>query len=174
MKKLYLLRHAKSDYPANVRDDKNRPLNERGKNACKIMGAFLKENNIAPDMIISSDALRTKQTIKNIIDESCLRNKVDFTKNLYLASAGEILKEVAKINNNLNNVMVVAHNPGIQELAAILFKDGDEEKLRKIKTKYPTASLSSFILHTNSWSEIYPASCTLEFFVSPKDLVAEK
>ncbi len=169
MKKLYILRHAKSASPSNI-DDHERPLNKRGEDACKLIGKYLKSNNIVPEGILCSTALRTKSTIKNILREAGFDKDVEFNKKLYLATAGEILKELAKADDDINSVMIICHNPGVQHLALVLFGGGDLEAAKKIKEKYSTAAMAEFSFQVDSWKNITPGSGHLEKYITPKML----
>ena len=169
MKQLYILRHAKSDYPAGT-DDHERPLNKRGEKACKLMGKYIQENNIAPQAILCSDATRTTQTAKNIMRAAGIQNPISFSKTLYLATPGEILKEIAKVDDSIESVLIVAHNPGVEQLARLLTAAGDAESIARLKEKYPTAALACFSIDATSWKEINPASGNLDKFITPKML----
>lgn len=169
MKKLYILRHAKSDYPEGV-DDHERPLNTRGEKSCIFMGRYFRENTIRPDVILSSDAMRTTQTINNILRESGCNVQPQFTKKLYLATPGEILKELAKLDNSNSSAMVVCHSPGVQLLSAILTGSGDEDSIERLKRKYPTTGMACLTLATDSWQKIDPGCGHLDMFVVPKML----
>ncbi|MCE3232442.1 MAG: phosphoglycerate mutase protein [Rickettsiaceae bacterium] len=169
MKKLYLLRHAKSDYPQNV-DDHDRPLNKRGQEASKLIGKYIKENNLIPEKILCSDAVRTSMTAKNITREAGANITISFMKELYLATPGEILKILAKVDDKVNSVMVVCHNPGVEQLAKLLTASGDANSIAQLKTKYPTAGLACFSIDTESWGEINPGSANLDRFVIPREL----
>jgi phosphohistidine phosphatase len=170
MKKLYILRHAKSDYPDNVSDDHERPLNKRGEKACNLIGDYLKTNNITPEVILSSDAVRTTQTINNILRAASYDINVQFSGKLYLATPGEILKEIAKISDDINSIMVVCHNPGAAQLAMMLTAGGDTDSINLMRTKYPTAGLACLTLKTETWKQVNPASGNLDKFVTPKSL----
>lgn len=170
MKQLYILRHAKSDYPENIADDHERPLNKRGEAACKKIADFIKQNNISPEVVLCSDALRTTQTINNIMKHSGNDFKVDYTPKLYLATPGEILKELAKIDSNISSAMIVSHNPGVENLTKILLKDGDVDSIKRLQVKYPTAGLAIMSVAADSWDKISPASAILERFIAPKML----
>jgi len=167
MKKLYLLRHAKSDYPAGV-DDHERPLNTRGRNDSLKMGKYLKENNILPQKIISSDAKRTTETINNIIKSAAIDIKAEFTSGLYLATPGEMLKQIAKTSEDIESLMVVSHNPGTEQLAKILTRSGTPEAISLIKLKYPTCGLTILTINAESWEKIEPACAFMEDFIVPK------
>ncbi len=169
MKKLYVLRHAKSDYPQGV-SDHERPINRRGIKDCTAIGEYLKQNNLKPDVILSSDAMRTTMTIKNVLREAGYDIDVDFRKRLYLATPGEMLKEIATINDASQSAMIVCHNPGAEQLVKFLTKSGGYDAISRIKVKYPTAGLARLVLDSDSWKNIQPTSGYLEDFVSPKVL----
>lgn len=168
MKKLYFLRHAKSGHPAGV-DDKNRPLNPQGRQTCIAIGEYFIQNHIAPDLVLCSDAVRTKQTAEGVFQGQNNIN-IEYNKKLYLATPGEIIKEISKTQDNINSLMVIAHNPGIQQIAAILAGSGDAEILKYIKNDYPTCALTEFSLDVTSWKGIEPRSGKLENFVIAKEL----
>jgi phosphohistidine phosphatase len=167
VKKLYLLRHAKSDYPQNV-DDHDRPLNKRGENACKTIGKYMKENGLLPDKILCSDATRTSMTVKNVLRAAGENIEVLHLKELYLATAGEILKILAKVHDDVPSVMVVCHNPGVEQLARFLVGGGDIESIARLRVKYPTCALAVFTLDTDSWKKIDPQIGRLDVFITPK------
>jgi phosphohistidine phosphatase len=169
VKKLYLLRHAKSDYNNNV-DDHDRPLNKRGEKSCRIIGEYIKKHDIAPQIILCSDAIRTMLTAKNIVRECGIDTNITFTKQLYLATAGEILKVIARIDNTVDSAMVVCHNPGVENLAKFLLEDGNNDSIHRLKTKYSTCGLACFTLQTDNWAEINPQSGYLDYFATPKTL----
>lgn len=168
MKKLYLLRHAKASHPAGL-DDKNRPLSPQGRQTCIAMAEYLTQNDIAPDLILCSDSLRTKQTAEGVFQHNNNLN-IEYNKKLYLATPGEIIKEINKTQENVNSIMVIAHNPGIQQICSILASSGDAEILKSIKNDYPTCALAEFSLNIVSWKSIEPRVGKLENFVIAKEL----
>ena len=170
MKKLYILRHAKSDYPDDINDDHARPLNKKGQKDCKLIGNYLIQHNINLQVILSSDAVRTKETITNILRVSGNRTEVNFSNKLYLATAGEIIKQIGKDAGDAESVMVVAHNPGVWQLAQILTQSGDYDLLKQLATKYPTASMACFSINIDNWQDLQPASAILDRFITPKSL----
>lgn len=169
MKKLYILRHAKADYPAGV-EDHERPLNKRGEQASLVIGRYLKINDISPDFIISSDSCRTAQTIKIALREAGIDTPIQFSQKLYLATAGEMLKELAKIDDKITSAMIVCHNPGAEILTSILAGKANSEAIQNVKKKYPTCGLAYLELDTDSWKIIDPACGFLKEFVTPKSL----
>lgn len=162
MKKLYLLRHAKSGHPRNV-DDRERPLNERGLQECKNMNAYLRENNITPSIVLCSPAKRTETTANETLQE--IDSKISIVKKLYLATAGEILKELANVDNSIESVMVIAHNPGVQDLALFLAEIKSKKHFAG-GHEYPTCALTEFSLATENWGEIPQGANILERFIA--------
>lgn len=116
MKKLFLLRHAKSDWHAGAADDFARPLNSRGQKDAARMGEWLVRNDYIPKIIIGSPAVRVRQTIK-LLGKSVSDIEVIWNENLYNASAETINAIAAEHLENFSAVMIVAHNPGISQAA---------------------------------------------------------
>ena len=154
MKKLYLLRHAESSRPKGV-SDHERPINENGKKACKAMNAYILENKITPGVVLCSDAVRTMSTAKGIFAGRSDVN-IAANKKLYNSTPGEILKEIAKIPDYVSSIMVVAHNPGIPQLAFILARQEDRGALIEIKTEYPTCALTEYSFNIEKWKDLEP------------------
>ena len=165
----YILRHAKSDYPEGV-SDHERPLNKRGQQASFTIGKYLKLSQINPDAILSSDSVRTTQTINNAIKEAGISTKVDFVGRLYLATPGEIIKELSQLSDEIESAMVVCHNPGAEMLTAILARDGNKIALNNIKRKYPTCGLASMTIKSGGWNKLDMGCAYLDEFVTPKIL----
>ena len=111
--KLILLRHAKSDWSDPAKDDRDRPLNERGRKAARKIGDWLKSRHHLPDLTLCSDAVRTRETLAGLdLPEA----ETEFRPDLYQAEAGAIL-DIAR-ERNAGCVLIVAHNPGIGAAAA--------------------------------------------------------
>ncbi len=161
MKYLYLLRHAKSSWKDLSVNDFDRPLNKRGKKDAPNMGKFLNDRNVKVDLIISSPAKRTKETSKIIAEGIGYKNKIIFDKNIYEASLEQLLALIKNLNKNLNSVMLVAHNPGLTELANY-FVNEDIDNI-------PTCGIAAIILE-NGWDEVKRNCGKLLFFEYPKKL----
>ena len=169
MKKLYILRHGKSDYPEGVQDHE-RPLNKRGQKASTAIGKYLKLSQITPDVILSSDSARTTQTINNATREAGITTPIDFKPNLYLATPGEMLKELAKIDESITSVMIVCHNPGAEMITAILARDGNKIALNNLNRKFSTCGLACMNIQSADWDKLDMGSAYLDEFVSPQTL----
>jgi phosphohistidine phosphatase len=115
MKTLLVMRHAKSDWETG-KTDHERPLNSRGKEDAPLMGAWLKEKDVVPEWIISSTAVRARQTALGVIEGSGYEEEWEQTHSFYHADPEAYVEKLATLPDRLNCVMVVGHNPGIEEL----------------------------------------------------------
>ena len=118
MKTLYLIRHAKSSWKFPALHDFDRPLNRRGKHDAPMMGQRLRQRYIVPDLILCSPAKRTKRTAQAIGKAvGYPTSAIIYPRAIYEASAEEMIKILQAIDDRINTVMLVAHNPGLTELA---------------------------------------------------------
>lgn len=161
MKKLYLVRHAKSSWEHPELRDFDRPLNERGARDAPRMGKRLKEKEVTPDLMLSSPANRALTTCKEIakvLDYSSERIKTD--KRIYHADDEELLQVLSEQNDNNEIIMLFGHNPGFTSFANELFN----ENIMNI----PTCGIVAGKLKIKSWKEIKPGCGKMEFFDFPK------
>ncbi|MGY2053120.1 SixA phosphatase family protein [Methylobacterium sp. JK268] len=170
MRRLILLRHAKSDWPDGVADA-DRPLAARGREAAPRMAAHLAEEGLVPDRVLVSPARRTQETW-DLVAPALPGLAVETVPQIYEASAQRLLDVVRSVDDAVATVMLVGHNPGMQELGQLLLSDEDRDGLRALSRKYPTAGLAVIDLSAASWSAVGPGSGTLERFVTPKTLGA--
>lgn len=148
MKKLYLIRHAKSDWSnsAGIKDI-DRPLNNRGISSAYDMAALLKKRNIMPDTILSSDGIRALHTAVVFAHQIGFDSrKVVIIPELFHASSDVLLAELAKIPDTINSVMLFGHNPGISEFASFVDKHN--------YIKVPTCTIVECDLTLDNWSLI--------------------
>lgn len=169
---LTLFRHAKSSWEMNGLDDRERPLNARGLAAAPKMGAFMQSNGIHPDLVLCSDAVRTRETLSLALPSLKPAPKVKYEAALYLAEPMGLLERVRKTPATVKHVMIVGHNPGLQILAIELIGAGDPELIRAISDKLPTAGVVVLAFDAKSWRDIAPGKGRLAHFVTPKMLMA--
>ncbi len=162
LRELMLLRHAKSDWKELDLLDIERPLSSRGKKNATKMGKWISQNNLMPDLIISSPALRAQQTLKRICNE-CSANAV-IVDELYLADTDQLLKILAD-TPVAERVMIIGHNPGLESLLHLLLNQNEDEEVQL----FPTCALAHLIL-PGDWSHIEPGSGRLQRFISPKNI----
>lgn len=171
MKKiLYILRHAKAEAGSATQDDHERGLMERGVNAALAMGEYMQKQNIVPDRVLCSTAVRAKETWRYVGEHCTPKHPVEYIPKLYMASANEIRGVLAKLPDAVSSALVVGHNPGIHQLALKLALDGDDALLDTLSIKYPTCTLTA-IAFDDPWSEL--SGGTLERFITPKMLGIE-
>lgn len=152
MRTLWLLRHAKSDWPDDV-PDHERPLDGRGRDAARRIGRYLAGCEAAPRQVLCSTALRARQTFEGLAAELAAPPPCELAQGLYLAGPGELLGRVQDVSDAVQSVMLIAHNPGIAELAMALARRGDAELRRSLHAKYPTGALTELRLDGARWSE---------------------
>lgn len=123
-RELLILRHSKSDWAAGGLSDHERPLNTRGQHDAMQLAGWLKNKSLKPDSIICSTALRAKQTVQPIIEQLGLdAHDVCYEEKLYLASLKQLLRLLGSISQGEDRVMIVGHNPGLDELVSYLTAD---------------------------------------------------
>ena len=160
MKTLLVMRHAKSSWSKPGLADFDRPLNERGKLAAPKMGEFIRDQGLIPQLIISSTAKRAKKTAE-IFAESCgYDSSIEFESNFYLASP-ETYIEVLSWQQQSDPIMVIGHNPGLENLVYVL--TGETEAM-------PTAAIAQIEISINDWSEIVSGRGEMRNLWRPKEL----
>jgi phosphohistidine phosphatase len=171
-KQIFLLRHAKSSWDDLSIPDHDRPLSKRGRKAAATMRQLFKSEKLSPDLIYVSSAQRTLQTLE-LLQPWDRPPKVEVKKALYMASAPQIMELLREIPDTAHAVLLIGHNPGLQELA-ILLLDGDDQATkdalgRRLADAYPTGALAQFALDC-SWSRIGRGAGRLTRFVVPREL----
>jgi len=172
MKRLLLLRHGKAEGAAS--DDRKRALIPRGKADSARMGSFLREDAYVPDLILSSDATRTRQTLDAVLRELQAKPDIKYLAELYLAEPELILSLIRKANDKIPSLMIIGHNPGLEQCALALASVPLEKKLRKrydvMDEKFPTCALAVIDFDVERWRDVTPGRGDLDAFVRPKDL----
>ncbi len=169
MRRLLLLRHAKSDWPDGV-DDAMRPLADRGRDEAPAMGRAIAKLSLVPDFSMVSAALRTRQTWDLAARQFGRDVPVRFEEALYAASDKTILEFLRNAPADAATLMVVGHNPGMERLARSFAKSRNADAIRRVEKKYPTCALAVIELPVNTWKEAAPPAGRLEMFLTPKTL----
>ena len=159
MKTLYLLRHAKSDWSEPAVADHDRPLNRRGKRARKIVATYVAGWRV--DLVVCSTARRARQTAKPVV--AVLGCRVQYEEALYAAFPARLLEVVRTLSDRNESVMLVGHNPSLEEFTAMLCGQSPD---------YPTAALGTIELSIDTWDEVSPGCGTLAAFVTATQLEA--
>jgi phosphohistidine phosphatase len=145
MKTLLIMRHAKSSWKDEEIPDHDRPLTKRGQRNAPRMGRLLREVDQVPDLILSSSAKRAIDTAEAVADQSHYQGEVQVVEELYAAPPEAYIQALEGLTGSYERVMVVGHNPGLEELLDILV--GKEEAL-------PTGAVAQVALPIQSWQEL--------------------
>ena len=167
MSRLYLLRHAKSSWDEPGLDDHDRPLAPRGRRAAKLVAGHLAAQGVEPALVLCSSSRRTLDTLDRIRPALGAEAEVLVEDDLYAASAGRLLARLRLVPDEIPSVLLIGHNPGLQDLAVILAGHG--HGLERLGTKFPTAALATLEV-PGAWSELEPGSTALLGYVVPRDL----
>lgn len=168
MRRLLLMRHAKSDWPQGV-EDRHRPLNERGRADAPEMGRAMAKAGLSPALALVSPAVRTRETWE-LLSPSLQKPEFHFENSLYGAAASVMLDLVRGTPANIETLMLLGHNPGTETLARAFAMSGDADAIRRINKKYPTAGLAVLELPIDDWKKAAPPAGRLEMFLTPKTI----
>jgi phosphohistidine phosphatase len=168
MRRLILLRHAKSDWPDGVADS-DRPLAERGRDAAPRMAAYLAAEGLRPDRVLVSPARRTRETW-DLVRETAAWTAVpdEVVPSIYEAPVARLLDVVRSLPDTAATALMIGHNPGFQDLARLLAVPS--EGRRALTRKYPTAAVAVIDLPVEHWAGTEPGEGSLERFVTPRSL----
>lgn len=173
MKRLLLLRHAKARREAPAGGDHARALAPRGRAAAAKIGDTLRTGDWLPDFVICSDAKRTVETLEIALAGLGHRPEVVFEPRAYLADWPLLLELLRAAPGSARNVMLVGHNPGMEQLAAALARPpkGTSERAaaRHLADKFPTAALAVLEFTVKDWKRLAPATGRIADFVCPRD-----
>jgi phosphohistidine phosphatase len=171
MKRILLLRHAKSDWGADGLDDHDRTLAARGERAAGLMGIHLVQQGLRPDLVLCSSARRAQQTWEQMLERLPEPPLIRVEPDLYLAAAGTLFERLRRLEDGVGVAMFVGHNPGMADLAAALAGAGEARQVERVRAKFPTAALALIDADVPSWEDLAPEACRLVAFTTPKDLV---
>jgi phosphohistidine phosphatase len=164
---LYLLRHAKSSWSDPTLPHRERPLAARGRRGAKRIAEHPRLG-IAPELILCSTSRRTRETLALIRPALADTATVRLEAELYAASAGTLLERLHGVPEDVASVMLIGHNPGLQDLALLLASAGTG--LERLEAKFPTAALATLALPTATWSRLARADALLDAYAGPKEL----
>lgn len=174
MKRLILLRHAKAVGQIAGLDDRDRTLADRGRSDAIRMGQFLREEDCVPQLILCSTAMRTRETLDLVVPQLGSAPTVRLMPELYLARWLSIINLIRQVRDPADVLMVIAHNPGLEDCARKLARPPGDTKARKLhqllQAEYPTAALAVFDFDIEAWSAVDRGEGEFEMFVRPKDL----
>jgi phosphohistidine phosphatase len=174
-KTLTLLRHAKSGWDDPVARDFDRPLNKRGEKAARLMGQYMKAHGLAFDGVVASPAVRVIETLDHVAAGYEKRIEPIWERRVYLASSATLMDVLRDLDDAVQSVMMVGHNPGMEDLVLDLVpEEGSDAKLRdEVYEKFPTAAIAQIAIDIAHWKDIDRGKGALTRFVRPRDLDPE-
>ncbi|MFB6554205.1 MULTISPECIES: histidine phosphatase family protein [unclassified Streptomyces] len=166
-RRIVLFRHAKADWPQVT--DHERPLADRGRKDAAEAGRRLADTGIAFDQALCSTSIRTRETWKLAVHEFPQRPKTVYEERIYEASPGELIAVLNETPDDLRNVLVIGHNPGMEGLAEILAGSTEDEARERMGGRgFPTAAFA-VLTFTGSWKDVEPGTASLADYWAPTD-----
>jgi phosphohistidine phosphatase len=170
MKHLYLLRHGKSGWENPELNDFQRPLNERGRSDVPVIARYMRDKGYNPDKVLCSTAIRTQETWELAAPELLTGERdVRFSNRLYLAIPDQVISQIRNAGDECDALLVIGHNPGMQESAMAFANSRGTEHYRKIEDVFPSSGLAVLRFDADSWSDVHTGLGNLIDFYSPKD-----
>ena len=164
---IVLVRHAKADWPDVA--DHERPLADRGRKDAAAVGEWLATHGIAPGLTLCSTAARTRETWKLAANHLPQRPKTVYEERLYEASPGEIIALLNDVSEEVQDLLVVGHNPGIQGVAEALTGDAKGDTLERMtRNGFPTSTIA-VLRFDGSWKSLEPGVATLTDYWGPHE-----
>ena len=171
MRRLFLIRHAKTE-PHVSRGDFERRLTDRGRADARLVAGALAERKMIPEVLIHSGAARAKETAEIFAAEWKRKTELRQELGLYDASVASLLALARALSNDQKRVGLVGHNPGLGELAAALTGSGEELEVRRLAAKYPTGAVAALDFSFRRWERLERGSGTLALYLTPSELGA--
>lgn len=168
MRRLFILRHAKTEPGEPGKDDRDRALVERGQRDAGQIGAYMTKHGFVPDRVVLSPARRVQETWKYLTETLKPAPGASTDDQVYEATADDIAAIVAATAPPVNSLMVIGHNPSLHEVAVALIATGDIETRERLREGLPTAGLVVIDFPLDDWSKLHPQSGRIERFVTPK------
>ncbi|MGW0981233.1 SixA phosphatase family protein [Streptomyces xiamenensis] len=164
-RRIVLFRHAKADWP-DV-SDHDRPLAERGRKDAPVAGRWLAGTGVTPDLALCSTAVRTRETWKLAVPELPQRPRTLYEDRVYEASLGELIALVNETADEVRDLLLIGHNPGLHALADALAGESEGDVLSRMnRSGFPTASLA-VLAFTGDWKSVEHGVARLVAFWTP-------
>ena len=170
MKRLYVLRHAKSDWDEAGLADHDRPLAARGRKGAGRLAAEFARLHLEVDVVLCSTARRARDTLDLVRGALPESTEVYFERRLYGAGAEDLIDRLHGVPDADGSVMLVGHNPGLEDLVLDLAPTEDAALVARVEAKFPTAAFATIDLAVDHWVAVQPGTGTLVGFVTPSDL----
>ncbi len=171
MKTLGIFRHAKSDWNDARLRDFDRPLNKRGRKGAAIMGLHIRDHGVGWSRVLASPAVRVTQTLDLACEAAGETPPITWDRRIYLASSATLVDVLREQDGDPRSIMMVGHNPGLEDLIFDLVPDDGQSPLRDIvEEKLPTAAYAVLELDIPSWDKVDLGCARLVHLTRPRDL----
>jgi phosphohistidine phosphatase len=171
VKRVWLLRHAKSSWDHPGLPDTDRPLAPRGRRAAELLAAHVAASDVRPAVVLCSSSLRTRQTLAAILPALGDALEIRIERALYGAGPAELLARLRRVPNRASSAMLIGHNPGIQDLALGLAASGPA--FAALREKFPTGALATVEVEVERWRDLDDGMATAAALVTPRSLEPE-
>ncbi len=172
MRRLMLLRHAKSDWPPGVAD-LERPLAARGRAEAPAIGGFMAREALRPDLALVSPAKRTRETWTLVSTALPEPPPHEIEADLYMTTAERLIERVRATAAGVQTLLVLGHNPGLEDLARTLAGKGDAAAKKRLMASFPTSGLAVIDFPSDDWTDVQEQAGTLALYVTPQSLGAK-
>lgn len=160
LRRLVVLRHAKSAWPEDVPDEL-RPLAARGRRDAPAAGRALAASDCLPDLAVCSTAVRTRQTWELAAGQWGTPPPVRYDSRVYAAGVPELMEVVRGVPAEVETLLLVGHNPGLAELVLALAGEGLDDTLEQVRAKFPTSAIAVLAWHGTEWTALGPGTALL-------------
>ncbi|MFF7533952.1 SixA phosphatase family protein [Streptomyces bobili] len=164
---IVLFRHAKADWPQVT--DHERPLADRGRMDAAVAGRKLTDSGLAVDLALCSTATRTRETWKLAVHELPHRPKTVYEERIYEASPGELIALLNEVPDEVRNLVLVGHNPGIEGLAEVLSGTAEEDARERMTRRGFPAAAFAVLTFDGSWKSLEPGTASLVDYWAPSE-----
>ncbi|ARP69080.1 histidine phosphatase family protein [Streptomyces pluripotens] len=167
LRRLIVLRHAKSAWPEGV-GDQRRPLGRRGLRDAPAAGRALAEADCLPDLALCSPAVRARRTWELASAQWGTPPPVRYDRRLYAAGVPALFEVVREVPREVETLLLIGHNPGLEELVLSLAGDGLDDTLERVRAKFPTSAIAVLAWRGTGWSALAPGAALLTSFIVPR------
>ena len=171
MRRLMLMRHAKTERAEPGERDRDRKLTKRGRSDAPVIAAYMAHHGLVPDLALVSPAARTQETWALVAPAFAKAPRVMKDERIYDASPERLFNVIAQ-TRGAHSLLVIGHNPSLHDVAMQLIATGDAEVRERAAEKLPTSGLVVIDCPIDDWSHLHPRSGRLERFITPRLLAA--
>lgn len=170
MKRISVLRHAKSRYDDPALDDFDRPISDRGRKAAMRVGLEFRDRSMSFDLVLASSAVRARETADAVDQSFPLPRPIRFELDLYLAEYTKLMTFIRALPDGVSSPLLIGHNPGLAQLLLKLACN-DEHGLRdRIADKYPTAAFATVEVPVTRWEDLELGCGSISQLILPREL----